>query len=101
VDDAPAGSHPLHIAGADGAAIPHAVSVLHGASEDVCDGLDSAMGMPWEPCQIILRNVIAEIVEEEKWIKVGCVAEAERAAQMHAGAFERRFGLNEAFYWTK
>jgi hypothetical protein len=56
--------------------------------------------MPRESCQIILRDVIAKVIQEEERVKVGCVTEAEGSAQMHAGALERRFGLNEAFYGT-
>src|SRR5205807_7779842 len=59
---------------------------------------DPAMRMPREPSQIILGNVVAEIVQEKEWIEVGCIAESESAAKMHAGAFERRLGLDESLY---
>jgi hypothetical protein len=54
------------------------------------------MRVPREPSQIILGNVVAEIVQEKEWIEVGCIAESESAAKMHAGAFERRLGLDES-----
>ena len=92
MDDAAARRHPLDVAGGDGAAVAHAVAVLDGSGEDVRDGLDPAMGMPGKARQVILRNVIAEVVEEEERIEVGGIAEAERAAQMHARAFERWLG---------
>ena len=95
VDDAAAGRHPLDVAGGDGAVVAHAVAVLHGAGEDVGDGFDAAMGMPGEAGQVIGGDIVAEIVEEKKGIEVGGVAEAERAAQVHARAFECGLGFDE------
>src|SRR5579863_4154597 len=45
----------------------------------------------------IFRNVIAKIVQNEKRVEFGRVAEAECATQMHACAVARRFGFDEAF----
>ena len=96
VDDAAAGGHPLDVAGGDGAAVAHAVAVLDGAGEDVGDGFDAAMRMPGEAGEVIVGNVVAEIVEQEEGIEVGGVAEAERAAEMDARAFDGGFGFDEA-----
>ena len=96
VDDAAAGGHPLHVAGGDGAAVPHAVAVFDGSGEDVGDGLDAAVRMPGKSGKIVLGNVVAEIVEEQEGIEVMRVAETESAAEMDSGAFERGFGLDEA-----
>ena len=93
VDDAAARGHPLHVAGGDGAVVAHAVAVLDGSGEDIGDGLDPAMRVPRKAREIILGNVIAEIVEEQEGIEIGRIAEAERAAQVHARAFERGLGL--------
>src|SRR5215467_873845 len=82
-DPAP-GGHPLDVACADNATVPHAVAVLHRSGQDVRDRLDSTVGVPREACQVILRNVIAEVVEEEEWVEVGRIAKPERAAQSHA-----------------
>ena len=101
MDDAAPRRHPLDVAGRDGAAVAHAVAVLHGSGEDVRDGLDPAMRMPREARQVVLGNVIAEIVEEEKRIEVGCVAEAERAAQVHARTFQGRLGFDESLNGSK
>ncbi len=97
MNDPAARRHPLHVTGGDGAAVPHAVAVLHRSGQDVGNGLDSAVRMPRKASQIILRNIIAEIVEQQERIEVAGVSEAERAAQMHACAFESRFRLNEPF----
>ena len=67
--------------------VPHAVAVIHGAGEDVGNGLDSAVRVPGKPCQIVFRNIIAKIIEEQKGIEIGSVAEAEGTAQMYARAF--------------
>jgi hypothetical protein len=71
--------HPLDVAGRDGAAVPHAVAMLHGPGQHVGDRLDPAVRMPGKARQVILRNVVAEIVEQQERIEVGRVAEAERA----------------------
>ena len=89
------GGHPLDVAGRDGAVVAHAVAMFDGAGEDVSDGLDAAVRVPREARQIILRDVVAEIVEQEERVEIGGVAEAERAAQMYARAFEGRLGFDE------
>ena len=63
--------------------------------QDVGDRLDAAVRMPREAGQVILRNVVAEVVQQQERIEVGRVAEAERAAQMHARAFEGRLGFDQ------
>src|SRR5882762_6612224 len=98
MDDAAAGGHPLDVAGGDGAAIPHAVAVLDGPGEHVGDGLDAAVRMPRKARQIILRNIVTKIVEQEERVKVRGVAEAERAAQVYARTFHRRLGFNEPLH---
>src|ERR1700730_698266 len=95
VDDSAACCHPLHVAGCDGAAVPHAVAVFPGSPQNVGDGLDAAVRMPGKARQIILGNVIAEVVKQKERIKVLCVSEAEGATQMHAGTLEGWLRLNE------
>src|SRR5262245_43762530 len=65
--------------------------MFHGSSQDVGNRLDAAMRMPWETGCVIGRNVVAEVVEQQKRVEIRGVAKAERAAQMHTGAFERWF----------
>ena len=93
MDDATARRHPLDVARADDAAVPHAVAVFDGPRQNVSDRFDAAMRMPGKARQVVLRNVIAEIIEEEKWIEVGRVAEAERAAQVDARPLDCRLRL--------
>ena len=50
-------------------------------------------GMPGKAGEIVVGNVVAEVVEQQERIELGGVAEAERAAQMHARAFHRGLGL--------
>ncbi len=94
VDDAAAGRHPLHVAGGDGAVVAHAVAVFDGAGENVGDGLDAAMRVPGKAVEVVLRDVVAEVVEQEERIEVVGVAEAEGAAEMDSGAFEGRLGFD-------
>ena len=92
MQDAAPGRHPLHVAGAEIAAIAEAVAVLDVAGQHIGDGLDAAMRMPGKAGAIFVRPVVAEIVEQQERIELGGVAEAEGAAQMHAGAFDGRLG---------
>ena len=87
MEDAAAGGHPLHVAGAEIAAIAQAVAVLDGPGQHVGDRFDAAMRMPREPGEIVLRVLVAEIVEQQKRIELRRVAEAERTLQLDARAF--------------
>src|SRR5262249_2792729 len=91
MNDAAARGHPLNVAGADRTAVAEAVAVLHCSGEHVSNRLDAAVRMPGKTGEVILRNLVAKIVEQQKRIVVGGLAEGERTAKMHAGAFERRF----------
>src|SRR2546430_2049386 len=95
MDDSPPRCHPLDVTGGDSAVVAHAVAVFDSSGEHIGDGLNATVGVPREAGQVILRNVIAEVVEEEERIKVGRVAEAESASQMDARTFKGWFGLNE------
>ena len=95
VDDASARRHPLNVAGGDGSAVAHAVAVLDSSREDIGDGLDTAVGMPGKAGQVIVRNIVAEIVEQQERIEIGCVAKTECAPEMNARAFQGGFGFDE------
>src|SRR3974390_394041 len=97
MQDAAAGGHPLHVASAEIAAIAEAVAVLDVAGEHVGDGLDAAMRMPGKAGEILIRAVVAEIVEQQERVEFTGVAEAERAAKVYAGAFERGRGRDDVF----
>ena len=79
VDDAAPRCHPLDVAGGDGALVPHAIAVFDGSREHVGDGLDPAVGVPRKPGQVVLRPLVAEVVEQKERVEVGRVAEPERA----------------------
>ena len=96
VKDAAAGGHPLHVAGAEIAAVAQAVAVLDVAGQHIGDGLDAAMRMPGKAGAILVGTVVAEIVEQQERIELGGVAEAEGAAQMDAGALDRGLGGDDA-----
>ena len=93
MQDAASCRHPLDVAGAKAPAIAEAVAVFHGSCKDVGNRFNPAVGMPRKPRPILVGVVVAEIVEEEKRIVVGRVAEPERTAQPDPGALESGFGL--------
>src|SRR6202035_5168567 len=74
------------------------VAVLHGSRQNIRNGLDAAVRMPWKASEIVLRNIIAEIIKQKKRIKVLRVAKAKCAAQMHACSFESRLRFDETFH---
>ena len=90
VQNAAAGRHPLHVAGGHLALVAQAVAVLDRAGQHVGDRLDPAMRMPGKSRQVILRVVVAEIVQQQERIEVLRLAEAEGALQLHARAFDGR-----------
>ena len=96
VDDAAAGGHPLDVAGGDGAPVSEAVAVLDRSCQDVRDCLDTAVRVPGKAREIVFRDVIAKIVEQQEGIELGRVAKAKCAAEVHAGAFGRRFTADVA-----
>jgi hypothetical protein len=73
--------------------------MLDGSSEHVSDRLNSAVWVPGKTSEVVFRDIIPEVVKQEEGIEVRCIAEAERAAEMYAGAFESRFGLDESLHW--
>ena len=97
MDDPSACGHPLNVAGAERAAIAKAVAVRNAAGKNVSDGFDAAVRMPRKTGAIILRPVVAEIVEQQERIGFLRIAESKSAAQLYAGAFDRRLGLHDAF----
>jgi hypothetical protein len=95
--DATARGHPLNVAGAECAAIAKAVAVLNAAGKNVSDGLDAAVRVPRKTGAIILRLVVAEIVEEEERIGLLRIAKSEGTAQLYASAFDGGLRLHDAF----
>src|SRR5712691_2854397 len=93
--DTAAGGHPLHVAGAERAAVAEAVAVLDRAREHVGDGLDAAMRMPRKAGTVILRPLVAKIVEQQERIEFVGIAEAECALEFDTGAFDRRLRLDD------
>jgi hypothetical protein len=98
--DAAARSHPLNVAGAKPAAITKAVAVLDGAGKNISDGLDAAVGMPREAGEIVLRPIVAEVIQQQKRVGLLRVAKAESPAQLHPGAFDCGFRLHDALNGT-
>src|SRR5438128_8695791 len=89
MNDAAARRHPLHIARLDGAVIAHAVAVFNSTSKNIGDRLNAAVWMPGKSRQVVLRDIVAEIIQQQEGIEVGCIAKTECAAQVYTRAFER------------
>src|SRR5262249_28716783 len=76
-----------------------AVAVLDRSGQHVGHGLDAAMRMPGKASPIIVRALVAEIVEQQKRIELVGRAEPERPTQLYAGALDRRRGLHDSLDW--
>src|SRR5207244_4904402 len=95
VNDPAARCHPLHVPGTDNAAVADAVAMLHRSRQHIGDGLDSTVRMPGKPCQIVLRNIVAEVVQQQERVKVLGVPKAESAAEVYTCAFKSRFRFDK------
>src|SRR5580704_9549682 len=94
MQDAAAGRHPLHVAGGHFSFVAQAVTVFHRASEHVGDGFNAAVRMPWESRCIVVRVVVAEIVQQKKRIEILGLAEPESTLQLYTGALDGGLRLN-------
>src|SRR5579863_2910257 len=99
MNDAAAGGHPLHVAGADHAAVADAVAVGYRPRQHIGDGLNATMRMPRKSREIVLGNIVAEIVKQEEWIEILGVAEPERPPQMYPSAFECGLRFDNPLHW--
>src|SRR5207244_10865065 len=98
--DRAARGHPRDVTGPKGSLVSEAVTVVHRPREDVGDGFDPAMGVPGEPREVVLGVLVAKVVEQEKGIELFGIAEAERAAQPHAGPLDGRLRLDNSLDWS-
>ena len=96
VNDAAPGGHPLHVAGAEVAAVAQAVAVLDVAGQHIGDGLDAAVRVPGKAGAVLVGTVVAEIVEQQEGVEFRGVAEAEGAPKVDAGALDRGLGGDDA-----
>jgi hypothetical protein len=74
--------------------------VIDFACEHIGDRLDAAMGMPRKAGEIVLGAIAAEIIHHQERVEIGCIAEAEGAAQLDARALHGRNGLADALDGT-
>jgi hypothetical protein len=63
------------------------------ACEHVGDRLDAAVRVPREPGEVVVRILVAEVVQQQERIEVARVAETEGAAQPDARTFDRGFAF--------
>jgi hypothetical protein len=96
VHDPPAGGHPLDVARPQLALVPEAVAVLDRTREHVGNRLDAAVRVPRESGEVVVRVLVAEVVQQEERIKVAGVAEAEGAAEPDARTLDRGFALDDS-----
>src|SRR5206468_3913238 len=101
MENAAAGRHPLDVARGHFALIAEAVAMLDRARQHVSDRLDAAVRMPGESGTVVLGMLVAEVVQQQKRIKVLRLSEAESTLELHAGSFDGWLGLQNLSYRTK
>jgi hypothetical protein len=74
--------------------IAQAIPVFNGAGQDVGDRFNPPMRVPGKTGEVILRQIISKIIQEQERIELGRVAEPESPAQTHPGTFQRRLRFN-------
>src|SRR5258708_3077550 len=72
--------------------------MIHRAGQDVGDGLDARVRMPGKPGAVVVRAIVAKVVEQQERIELAGVAEAEGAVKLYAGAFHGRRGLDDPLH---
>jgi hypothetical protein len=71
--------------------------MLDAAGQHIGDRLDAAMRMPGKAGAVVVRQVVAKIVQQEERIELARLAKAEGASQLDAGSFHGGFGGDDAF----
>ena len=97
MEDAASRRHPLHVAGSKRAAIAEAVAMRDRAGKHISYCLDAAMGVPRKSGAVVVRTIVAEIIEQQERVELIRLTETEGAVQLHAGTFEGGLRLNDLF----
>ena len=56
--------------------------------------------MPGKACQIVRRNIIAEIVQQQERIEVLGIPETKCTAEMNPRSFKSWFGFDKPLDWS-
>jgi uncharacterized ferritin-like protein (DUF455 family) len=86
VDHAAPGRHPLHAAVRDQAFVAGTVAVAHAPLDHVGNGLEAAVRVLREACDIVARLVAAEGVEHQERVEAALQGLGQHAVDLHAGA---------------
>ena len=70
MENAAAGGHPLHVAGAERPVVAQAVGVVHRPRQHIGDGFDAPMGMPRQPGAVIARPIVAKVGEQQERVEL-------------------------------
>jgi hypothetical protein len=90
MDDAAARRHPLYVPGTNNPTVPDAVSMFHLTAEDIGNGFDASMGMPWKALDVVFGVVRTKIVEKKEWVKQGNLIVPERSFEVYTCSFDGR-----------
>jgi hypothetical protein len=52
--------------------------------------------MPGKTHTVVLWLIVSEIIQQQEWIEIGCIAKTERATKVNACAFKGRLRLTDS-----
>jgi len=94
------GTVTVHVTRAESPLVPQAVAMGDRPLEHVGDGLDAAMRMPGKAREIVLGALVAEIVEQQKRIELGGIAESEGTPELDPRSLHRGPGFGDSLNRT-
>src|SRR5208282_4532179 len=98
MDDATRRRHPLHITGAEVAAVSEVILMAHVTVEHVGDGFEATMRMRWKAGNVVARVIGIKLIEHQKRIQIESALAAKTAAQFDAGAVRSWHRLDDMDY---
>ena len=75
--------------------------MLDRPGKHVRDRFYASMRMPRKSREVVVGIVIAKIIQQKKRVEILRLAETKRALQLHAGALNRGFRLNDLSNWAE
>jgi hypothetical protein len=102
MDDTIAGSHPLHVAGCDGATVAGTVLVLELAVQHVGDRLETTVRMVWRTNRFA-RPIVdrTHFIEQQERVDVIEPCAWERPADQKSASLTQTLGMNDSLDFAR
>jgi hypothetical protein len=67
--------------------------MFHVPGEDIGDGLDAPVGVPWKALKVVFGGVRAKIIQQQEGIEHGNLTEPQGPVKMHPGPLRHGFAF--------